>query len=672
MICAETRFSLKELNVVEAETSQSFRVIVQAMQRFSIGHSVKRTKGDQLGFINKRVSSQSDLEMILRAEVREHNVGLDKRISALAQNDLGPYRAYGAVHNALEGLPTIYGYPESCSACFGKGKFDCNFCYGTGKMQCHTCGQRGKIKCYSCSGRKKLFPSNTTCYACDFAGQVNCSICRGSRECQCSVCHGAKSRRCGGCNGAGGEVVFGSITAHTDLRESISFPSLPPELTDLLRMHISPESVIEFGKLLSKNAAKTGMGIEYRYEFDIPASKITLEISGVQFTIFGLGIENKIYDANNLVERLLESDLNKLEAKTSQRSISPKAISSLLMSTKQLLDSKTNALIFDQSETSGKSISHEYVNRAKAAVERASAALYQGQAVLAVSSATFLVFVTGILALLAGSATQGRWTGLGPSVIVGLVVMLVFSAVNWVWLRAKLGTAVQKKIGTLTTREDRLRWHIGGIALITVSAFVTALGGAQIPTVQSRLSTQESKKALLSAIMSWKVSTEPDFQLRARALNEDLSKAVELTGSNEAKTLRAWQLLQDARQSDNTPDIIKTLVSEPPSKSSLLWESYLIISAISLGLGRDASRNTKAQAISILRSVGFIPEVLYWTARIQEQADPRGTFHMLEVASKSGHAHARKELAVRYANGIGTNRNTMKSKEILDSISRHN
>lgn len=315
-----------------------------------------------------------------------------------------------------------------CSTCSGGGKVQCYSCYGSRRQNCSNCSGMKRQRCISCSGygykeRIELKPvwnptiSNTetvsvterdTCYSCsgsgetvcmscDSLGKVSCTTCSGMGDLSCSKCSGIGHEDCNKCIASGFQHELGMVDVQFTQAEQYFFDSSDPKLLSLIST-VSTQKITHHFDLASVSYQEAPFALITHHQLTLPVSTLNFSVENQEFTVYGFGPQNQVYDYDNVVGCILENDLEDLESKASQASSFLYSRSrDFAKSMSQFFDSEVNASLLSKftSNEFENVINENYISRAMTAIN-SGLSKYAQSVFIAASSLLSAIIILGL------------------------------------------------------------------------------------------------------------------------------------------------------------------------------------------------------------------------------------------------------------------------------------
>lgn len=232
-----------------------------------------------------------------------------------------------------------------CSACRALGRVTCTRCMGDGKNMCSNCNMSGRMNCTSCGGAggnyvqvsQTVWNSYTNqnevryrsewqrCWSCNAEGKIACSKCGGHRfvSCYlcggdgtltCSTCSGRGTITCRNCNGHGIRHEMIRITCEIGSHLDIQTCTDDEEILLLLSSRLNVLDLIELSSNWAARANQDGLNILRKTEITVPITRVSIRLANEEVTITGYGRDVTVFDYQNILSRMLEKDLGKIES----------------------------------------------------------------------------------------------------------------------------------------------------------------------------------------------------------------------------------------------------------------------------------------------------------------------------------------------------------------------
>ncbi len=430
------------------------------------------------------------------------------------------------------------GCETKCEDCEGRGRLKCLECRGDGETGCQTCSQTGSEPCGRCNGRGSAYCNScrglgtvnesvydsvwdsssnqyvqqarqvsrlclncsghgqVSCSSCRGHGSVTCSRCNGTRRARCNVCAGLGSVNCRRCQGSGTLHAIGYATPTVDCSESVRVRTRDTQLFQLLSERIHPESLPQFGKVVSIAHDVEDYRLTSRYNLSIVGARAVIGLrsdvpsAGDQFNFYGLGPELQVVDHCNLVGRLLSGDLAALETELKSTAFLRPPRPELIERTAAFVESELNWLVLDRMAGRSASASRvreeveqhfkgmvdaDYIKRAVVALRRSFSRVHRTAilkpALIFVGIAAILVAAAWLLVDLGKLRGQGAWLTGGAMAIAGLF--------NWLAVEqsaaAKLESVFGAELGRRVLAELKLSGWRASVRLLAAAVLLALI-----------------------------------------------------------------------------------------------------------------------------------------------------------------------------------------------------
>lgn len=707
-----TRFSQADLQETAPEQQSHLVAIMTSTQRVSIKADVRDYAGGISGGTIK-VPTLPDVS-VSTERLREAALAeVPTRTSTWAALDNDEYRRLLPSHPFLSGFKESYGYEYSCNSCSGNGKVKCNICDGhrrkscdmcdgTGRERCPSCNGDGRKRCNTCKGQgsglrweyvtewdstksmnvsvqKQVYHScNCTmgydnCNICRTAGKVECSKCRGSKSIPCDRCNRTGKTNCGDCAATGRRHKMGYLGCQVSTDETLELHH--PEATAVaqIKPRLTIPELTKHARLTSVRHQADGARVISVYQTDMLVTKASLSAAGLEFSIFGFGPEAEIFDYQNIAGKLLEADVEALDAAIAGSSAwRIRGGDAVLKAASVFVESELNLLIAEsvtqapsgaaalipasvESKFKGL-VDESYITRASTVFNRALGRIYQPQ------MAEPGLYCTGIAVLSTAASYGFSW----PNRAVALPLGLTIGAVSWIGVEFATRWRIRKHFpGTSGARmlaqidATGLPARLRGIALgaAVAGSFVAMWCINSLPHERLRQAEEISTKHLKATLKDWHSSSQADLRLRTYPALATLRKSA-AAGNADAGVVLGWQLVLGAggvpKDVPEATHLFNSAAEKIP-RDALVQTGQVVAL-----LNSDAKPQALRDGLATLRQseAGGLVEARYWRARLQlaEQSpvyDLRAGVKAMNEAADLGHASAAFEMSKRFASGNG-------------------
>ena len=317
---------------------------VAAEQRISISLRAGRdlqARGLPAGV--ERVAGSAALDERLRDQLAACNAAVPDRLKAWrAGTDLVTATPGAALF--LAGAPPG-GFSFTCGTCNGRGQNSCGTCSGGGRVTCSRCNGGGTTMCYSCSGSGRKTCSycggsgrqvnngngpqanyqscntcggggQTTCWGCGGSRTITCQGCGGNRQVNCSSCGGRGAIDCAPCAASGTQSVIGRISCDGAAADSLVFTCEDAALKSLLERFTSISAAATHIAMRINGSRVDGHRLTTQIGGTIMANRLRLQVGADVVELHAMAHSQAILDYRNIIGRLLQADIDALEAAT--------------------------------------------------------------------------------------------------------------------------------------------------------------------------------------------------------------------------------------------------------------------------------------------------------------------------------------------------------------------
>lgn len=386
----------------------------------------------------------------------------------------------------------------ACSGCAAMGWVTCWQCHGRSDIACPGCGGSGDFACGSCGGRgwvqvayqRSVYDAGSQSYRqetewriegcpgcnhgrvrcgrCGSRGRVDCTQCQGGRI-PCSACGGRGRQDCRPCAATGcfSEVFTSDCRVQRHLVLNVDAPW--PEAQAHLQALADVAALNALGPLSVTASRVVDAGLERRLQGTVPLARLVLGAGNADVDLLGYGPDCRIADFKNLVGRLLQADLDALNAELAHAprlSLAPQPALDAALA--RCLASEAHSAILETAQDGGgarvpaalkgNAVSAEYVATSGAVLSRALAHALRGERWRAAA-----LFPTGAMLLFGAAllpAVTRPWAALGAGVAIGL------GGLAWPWwlqwrLRRRFDAPTARRLAALSRP---LRWGLGLMA----------------------------------------------------------------------------------------------------------------------------------------------------------------------------------------------------------------
>ena len=719
-----TRFDHSDLQETAPEEHSRLVAVMSCSQRVSFSTNVRRYAGPMHQSAVK-VQQHDDVTAMTHRLLQAAEAQLASRVSAWAAEDAGEYRRLLPGQPFLSGFTDRYGFNYDCGPCHGNGEVTCStcggscrttchFCHGLGRTHCHACGGNGSTRCLSCNGQgsgyryeyvtewdysknmnvsvqKQVYRScfcnagYNSCNFCLSSGKVQCHTCSGSGSNRCSTCGATGKTPCNDCAATGTQHTLGYIESTVSTSESLELHHDEPAVVALMKPRLTIAGLAQQTRLTAVRHTPNGARIDSRYQTDLAVTKGNITAAGMAFSIFGFGAQNDIFDYQNIAGKLLQTDVERLDAAISQTSAwRIRGGDDVLQATSAFVESELNLLIAENvagtkaSDTASAAATVEsqfkglvdqaYVTHATEVFKRALGRLYQPHMVEPG------LYCTGIAVLVSAAVYGFRW----PDRAWALPLGLAAGAVGWACIEfsnrrriARLfpgatGPRILKQVDA-SGLPARLRWVALSVAL--AGSLAAMWGINALPHERSRRAEEISALDLKAALQNWRSSPQADLRLRSYPALAPLRKLA-AQGDPEAATVLGWQLVLGAggvaKDVPEATRLFNAAAAQTP-RSGLIQTGQVVAL-----LNSDATPQSLRDGLASLRQAeaGGLVEARYWRARLQlaEQSpvrDARAGLQAMNEAADMGHASAALEMGKRFAAGNGVRTDNRRATSYL-------
>lgn len=316
----------------------------------------------------------------------------------------------------------------TCRNCSGSKTVTCYGCYGSGRKNCSSCSGMKRQRCVSCSGYgykerielKQVWNSaisnnetisvtvrdtcwscngsgQTECTSCDSLGKVSCETCLGRGDLSCNTCFARGTVDCNECLASGFQHQLGVIDVQFTNAERYFIETNDQKLLSLISK-LSTQKIEHHFDLINIRYKAEPFELITHHELTLPVSKFNFSIADQEFTVYGFGSQNQVYDYDNVVGCILESDLKDLESKANQASsfLYSRSID-FAKSMQQFLQSEVNANLINKTASNEfeNVIDENYILRAAEAI-KTGLYKYAQSAFIAASSVLSTLIILGL------------------------------------------------------------------------------------------------------------------------------------------------------------------------------------------------------------------------------------------------------------------------------------
>ena len=433
----------------------------------------------------ERLGSQASMNTVLRKRLETAQQQAGPKIDHWAKNLIQNYRYELTPEWCMDSMNPV-GVESECDSCRGAGRITCSNCNGSRRIQCGSCHGSGKSKCSSCSGSgsvrcsscggqgyhekpdwaltvsdraKTMSQQNRItikvpcadcdssgkkrCFACSSSGTVGCSRCGSSGKIDCTRCGATGSVPCEACAATGRVHCSGGIKCSVNRTERVGVTSDNPEDQETFIKRVPFDGIGELasdtGGVVHESGEREQLNLTHWFKASVIAESAEAKVGEQSLLIRAYGLGRAIFNYHNLIGKLLETDLARLESCVRPFSLfRSRERAALIQNTNRFLASEVNARIVESlapltketvkssqaldSDRFTGAVSEDYFRRAGKALSKAMVKIY-GRIMI-----PMLPGITALMTLLFFFSRKNLfWSGtIGERILILMVLAVLF------------------------------------------------------------------------------------------------------------------------------------------------------------------------------------------------------------------------------------------------------
>ena len=204
-----------------------------------------------------------------------------------------------------------------CSSCGGQGYHEKPDWALTVSDRAKTMSQQNritiKVPCADCgsSGKKR-------CFACSSSGTVGCSRCGSSGKIDCARCGATGSVPCEACAATGRVHCSGGINCSVNRTERVGVTSDNPEDQETFIKRVPFDGIGELasdtGGVVHESGEREQLNLTHWFKASVIAESAEAKVGEQRLLIRAYGLGRAMFNYHNLIGKLLETELARLES----------------------------------------------------------------------------------------------------------------------------------------------------------------------------------------------------------------------------------------------------------------------------------------------------------------------------------------------------------------------
>ncbi|WP_295643064.1 zinc finger-like domain-containing protein [uncultured Methylibium sp.] len=324
------------------------------------------------------------------------------------------------------------------------------------------------LHCYRPPG---TYGSQTRCDKCAGTGKIECHWCRGRGrrdDGMCNYCMGVGDSGCDPCGKTGYRHRLARLRCTVESKFRLELPETADSVRRGLQAVAKLQQLSDLAPVGLREVSFGAARVEREFRATLPVIQVDVVAAGERFVVHGAGVQGRVFDFENIVGKLLQGDLERLEQalKTAPRWPS-RALAALDAALGAFLSSGVNESIgqIDPRKTAAVeayarnrlrgAASVDYAVRAARAVRAAASRVYQS-AVLLPLATTLIVLVPCCVLLIASLVDMLKHA----APLAGLAAACVGVAGAELWARFRLGRRFDAEVASRLDRVLLSTWTL--------------------------------------------------------------------------------------------------------------------------------------------------------------------------------------------------------------------
>lgn len=507
------------------------------------------------------------------------------------------------------------------------------------------------------------------------SGKIGCNCNIGYVT--CSNCHGNGQIACEGCASTGQRHLYWQVECEVCPMQDLVTPTqMPAIVQQTLTEHIGLDQLRDFGNIRETDYQVTLESQDYRIHFpvDFTWADVQLRIQGHHYHLYAYGDQRRVFDYQNIVGNLLQSDLDRLNTAVQQTGWFSFNSTALAEQLRLFSSSEMNLRIADAAaqgirestqELEGNGmVSESYVNTSLRLLSQSFSKLLNPHLL---NQTVVIAFVCALMSvgLTVAMVSHGSNLWLQPvgfSLIAGVVLWVLgeywrHRSISMLFSADSRPRIVASLRASAATRNWRL---IGAASLFAVTVAASALTQNHAWVQQKVTEKATVQSQIQRANYFWQSSpTWTHFNYGDPEVLKQHAHAPEVTQTPYvAMAYAAWLLTRpdsSTAQAQEARQVLQSL----PAESHKNWHWPTLTA-----LADYVDPATQAQGLAQLQQAGEQGhgEALFALSKHYAHSDPALSMRYLTKAADKQQHDAAYELGTRYLEGRGVQKNVSMAK----------